>query len=100
MVEILNKLIELDDKMESLSLSTKDILNMDEAITYLKVSRSYLYKLTSTKEIPHYKPTGKLIYFRRKELTQWILRNRESSNEEIQDELFNNLKRKTYGPKF
>ena len=32
---------------------TKDILTSDEVAKYLGISRSYLYKLTMRKEIPH-----------------------------------------------
>lgn len=95
--EITVLLSELKDKIESLSLSTKEILNMDEAMTYLQVSRSYLYKLTSGKHIPHYKPSGKLIFFRKTELDDWILRNRESSNNEVLESTLFNLKVKQNG---
>ncbi|MFB3389491.1 helix-turn-helix transcriptional regulator [Flavobacterium sp. LAR06] len=92
--QILQEIKSLKDQIESLSLSTRDILNMDEAMTYLQVSRSYLYKLTSGKLIPHYKPTGKLIFFRRSELDQWILKNRESSLDEVKEIVMLNLKKK------
>ena len=38
-------------------------------------TESYIYKLTSLKQIPHYKPNGKLVYFNRKELCEWAMRN-------------------------
>ena len=89
--QILHEIKNLKDQIESLSLSTRDILNMDEAMTYLQVSRSYLYKLTSGKQIPHYKPSGKLIFFRRSELDEWILKNRESSSDEVKENVLKNL---------
>lgn len=89
---IFDKLNELEDKIDSLSLSNKEILTLDEAVNYLGISKSYLYKLTSSKEISHYKPSGKLIYFKRGDLDSWLLRNRESSLTETSDDLIQNLK--------
>lgn len=56
--------------------TVKEVLTTTEASVYLGVSESYIYKLTSSKLIPHYKPNGKLVYFNRKELCEWALRNR------------------------
>ncbi len=61
-------------------------LSMQEAAEYLHVSKSYLYKLTSANRIPYYKPTGKLVYFDKKELDAWILHNRIRPQSEIEDE--------------
>ncbi len=55
--------------------TVKETLTIHEASVYLGVSESYIYKLTSSKQIPHYKPNGKLIYFNRKELNKWVMRN-------------------------
>jgi excisionase family DNA binding protein len=55
---------------------TKEVLTADEAAKYMGVSKSYLYKLTGKKEIPHYKPMGKMCYFNRKELEAWLQRNK------------------------
>ena len=41
----------------------KEVLTTAEASAYLGISESYIYKLTSLKQIPHYKPNGKLVYF-------------------------------------
>lgn len=53
----------------------KEVLTASEASAYLGMSESYLYKLTSSKQIPYYKPNGKLIYFNRKELCAWAMQN-------------------------
>lgn len=55
--------------------TVKEVLTTAEASAYLGVSESYIYKLTSTKQIPHYKPNGRLVYFNRKELCEWAMRN-------------------------
>lgn len=46
-----------------------------EACVYLGISESLLYKLTSSKEIPHYKPRGKMLYFDKTELDAWLKQN-------------------------
>lgn len=55
--------------------AVKEVLTTVEASAYLGISESYIYKLTSLKQIPHYKPNGKLVYFNRKELCEWAMRN-------------------------
>lgn len=64
-------------------IANKQVLTAQEAAIYLGWSMSYLYKKTQFKEIPHYCPTGKMLYFDRLELEEWMKRNRVSSNEEI-----------------
>lgn len=49
---------------------------------YIGVSESLLYKLTSGKEIPHYKPRGKMIYFAKEELDEWLMQNYEPTVDE------------------
>jgi len=65
---------------------TKTMLTADEAAAYLGVSKSYVYRLTSRNEIPFYKPMGKVCYFDRKELEEWIRSNRTSTNAEISEQ--------------
>lgn len=40
-------------------------------------SDSQLYKLTKTGKVPHYKPSGKLLFFSKRELDGWLCRNHE-----------------------
>ena len=66
-----------------MSLNTKEVLTSDEAASYMGVSKSYLYKLTMEKKIPHYKPMGKMVYFNRQELEYWLLSNRVATDDEL-----------------
>lgn len=61
---------------------TKEVLTSDEAARYMGVSKSHLYKLTMRGQIPHFKPMGKMCYFKRSELEQWLQRNRVSTSTE------------------
>lgn len=72
------------DEIASQSIiCTKEVLTSDEASRYMGVSKSYLYKLTMRGEIPHFKPMGKMCYFNRKELEDWLQSNRVSTTKEI-----------------
>lgn len=63
------------ESIESRLYATKEVLTTSEASAFLGMSESYLYKLTSSKRIPHYKPNGRLVYFNRSELQAWAQRN-------------------------
>lgn len=76
---------------------TKEVLTSDEASKYMGVSRSYLYKLTMRKEIPHYKPLGKMCYFNRSELEQWLQSNRVATGDELAGKAQNFCNRKGVG---
>ncbi len=52
------------------------ILSFNEATVFLKMSKSCLYKITSQKQIPHYVPGGKKIYFKKSDLEKWLLQRR------------------------
>lgn len=82
---ILNKLTEIAEKLTEQNLFQKTVLNFNEACAYLDLSQSHLYKLTSARHIPHFCPQGKKLYFRRDELDSWLLRNRQLTNEELQE---------------
>ncbi len=73
--EIRRKLSEIKTLLEE---KTENPLTLNEAAEYLKVSQANLYRLTSHKLIPFYKPAGKLIYFFKRELDRWITKNEES----------------------
>lgn len=60
---------------DNIAICHKEVLTFDEAARYIGVKKSYLYKLTSSKAIPHYKPNGKNCFFRRKELEEWLTAN-------------------------
>lgn len=57
------------------SIGNKEIMSFREAASYLDVSESLLYKLTSKKQIRFYKPNNGKIYFKRVDLNNWMLQN-------------------------
>ncbi len=68
---------------DNVIFTSKEVLTSDEASRYMGISKSYLYKLTMRQQIPHYKPMGKMCYFNRHELEQWLQGNRVSTHDEI-----------------
>jgi len=82
--EYLQRIDERQKKIEILLLSQKTVLNFDEVAEYTGLSKSHLYKLTSTGGIPCYKPQGKHIYFNKQEIDQWLMQNKKLTNDEIE----------------
>ena len=60
-VEPVESLLERIALLENTIYTTKKVFTFQEACMYIGISESMLYKLTSGKEIPHYKPRGKMI---------------------------------------
>ena len=80
------KLQELADLITANIISTtKAVLTVDEAARYMGVSKSSLYKLMMRKLIPYSRPNGKVCYFDRLELEKWLMSNRISTENELND---------------
>ena len=61
----------------------KEVLTLTEAAEYMGMSKNYLYRLTSARQIPHYKPNGKMIYFDKNDLIQWLKSNPVHTEEQL-----------------
>ncbi|MNL59007.1 Helix-turn-helix domain protein [compost metagenome] len=94
MIEKRNQAVTVESNNQNLGWLAKEVLTFQEALALLGISASMLYKLTHQRAIPFYKPNGKLIYFRKEDLINWMLSNKQPSTEEVTGELFNNLKLK------
>ena len=88
---ILEKLAQLEGKIEEQNLLQKEVLTFSDVCKYLDISSSHLYKLTSQKQIPHFCPQGKKLYFNRTEIDQWLMRNRQETTEDIETAAANYL---------
>ena len=95
--EIIQKLNSIETMLLEQTLLKKEVLNFNEACQYLAVSQSHLYKLTSSKQIPHFCPQGKKLYFNRGELDDWLQRNKNVTTDSIEkaatDYIIKNKKR-------
>lgn len=90
--------LELMTKVEQIGkeYEKQKAMNMDDTCTYLGISKSALYKLTSAKEIPHYKPMGKCIYFDRSEIDEWLRQNPIRTNAAVQSDVNTYMVRHPY----
>lgn len=78
------KIFERLERIERYAIiAAKKVLNIEEVAFFTGLSKSWLYKATCRKEIPHYKPNGKLLYFDRGEIEDWMKQNRIATSEEI-----------------
>ena len=82
-IQVEQELKEIKDYMTLQSILQKDIFTLKEAALYLGISTSYLYKLTSARAIPFYKPASKLNFFTKGELDDWLLKNRHATISEL-----------------
>lgn len=73
-------------KENTATTAEKKILTIEEVAEITGLSKSTLYKMTSARQIPHYKPTARLLYFLREEVEAWMLRNRVTTSEELETE--------------
>lgn len=79
-------ILERFNRLEKLLAGQKEVLTFNEACDYTGISRSYLYKLTSSGKIPHSKPNGKMLFFEKRKLIEWLLQNKRKSQDEIEAE--------------
>ncbi len=95
---IMNNSLSKDENLQKLQLiAYKEILSFKEALLYLDVSESFLYKLTSKKEIEFTKPNGGKIYFKKQNLDNWMSKGMSKSTRVFEEEIFNHLKKNNNG---
>lgn len=70
-------------EIKALLLTQKRTLTIEECAAYTGYGKDHIYRLTSQRQIPFYKPMGGKIYFDRQEIDEWLLRNRQATNDEI-----------------
>ena len=89
--KIYRKLVEIEQRVRSLLITRKRVLTLKEASDYSGLSLSNLYKRTSTNEIPHSKPSGKIIYIERKKFEKYLLQNPIKVSADIEQEAIDKL---------
>lgn len=76
--EIKSKLDEILRFIEEYKLEKKEVFTVEETAKWMNVSTSFIYKLTSTRRIPFYKISTKIVLFKKAELELWVFKNRQS----------------------
>mgnify|MGYP003646039791 FL=1 len=79
---LLQKLYEANNTTET-GVTISPIMTIKQVSAYLDLSLSALYKMTSTKEIPHAK-RGKRLYFDKKDIDAWVLENKITTSSDIE----------------
>jgi excisionase family DNA binding protein len=74
---------QIDELRRLLLAGTKEVLTIDECAILTGYSKNHLYKLTSQRAIPFYKPLGGSIRFKKSEVEDWLLQNRQATISEI-----------------
>lgn len=79
-----NQLQELANAVAcKVAINTKEVLTFEEACSYTGMSKSGMYKRTMSGGVPCYKPSGKMLFFNRRELEQWLQSNKIAPADEI-----------------
>jgi len=63
-----------------------EFLTIEETSNFLKIKSSSLYNLVYKKQIPHYKPNGKKLYFEKNELIEWVTSSKVKSIDQVNSE--------------
>ncbi len=87
--EIDQRLEEIEKNLFSIKLQSKEILTLEEAADYMGMKKSYLYKLTSSNKIKFFSPLGKLIYFLKEDINNFLLQNPNITISSTEDDIQN-----------
>ena len=71
------------DALEHILFEAKDVLTVEEAAMFLGLSKSFVYKMTHEGSLPFYKPNGKVCYFEKAALLDWMRSTKVASKKEI-----------------
>ena len=67
-------------------INDKIILTVEDLMDYTGFSQKQIYKLTSIRAIPHYKPSGRKLFFKKDEIDEWITLGKVKTLKELGDE--------------
>ena len=74
------------EKIEAELTAQKTVFNFDDFCKYTGISKSWGYKLTHRREVPHYSPNGKTLYFEKAQIDKWLLQNPVKTSTELKQE--------------
>ena len=94
----LNDLHQLYQSNLNVSHSNKkdDMLSVAQASEYSGFSKSFIYKMTSTKNVVYYQPNGKTIFFKRSDLDDFLTRKKILSTNQIKEQAHQQLEHKQF----
>ena len=77
---------QIDGLKKLIIAGSKEVLSIEECATFTSLSVAHLYRLTSQRTIPFYKPMGGKIYFKKSEIEKWLLQGRQATDSEIKSQ--------------
>lgn len=95
-IEFLLEKINSNFDRKNIKGSYPDIMDKVQITEYLNVSKSFIYKMTSSNNIPHSKK-GEKLFFDKEIITKWVLENKISTQDEIEQIANNYLLKNRYG---
>lgn len=94
--ESVNIIEQLERIRTATILASKTVYNTAEACEYMGIKKTFLYELVRAHKINHFRSKGgKLLYFKRKDLDDWMLYNllRRHYTSQSESEVFRLLNR-------
>ena len=80
--------LEVMTEIRDLLLLQKDVFTISEVSSYTGFEKSYIYKLTSSRKIPHYKsPGGKNVFFKQVEINDWLTQIKVKTVDEVDSDV-------------
>lgn len=98
---ILDKLVRIEHLLTNLrakepeqnSTPEPGLFTIGQAAEYLCLAKSSVYKMTAERTIPHFK-LSKRVYFKPKDLEEWVLKSKIKTVQEIEAEAEGYLRKK------
>ena len=78
---------QIDGLRKLIIAGSKEVLSIEECATFTSLSVAHIYRLTSQRVIPFYKPMGGKIYFKKSEIENWLLQGRQATDSEIKSQV-------------
>ncbi|MBW4971174.1 helix-turn-helix domain-containing protein [Croceibacter atlanticus] len=82
-IEVLLENMHRTTSSNNIEVAKSPIMTIKQLSAYLDLSLSAIYKLTSSKEIPHVK-RGKRLYFDKKDIDAWVLEHKVTTTADIE----------------
>jgi len=73
----------------SLLLTQKEVLTVDDMCLLTGYSKSFWYKASANRAIPHSSPSGGRIFFDRKSVQEWLMSNPVPTADQIKKQAIN-----------
>lgn len=81
-LEKLNNIEKAIEKLNKASNNDDDFMNIEQAASFVGLSKATVYGLTHERKIPHFK-VGKRLYFKKSDVVDWITSTKVKTKQEV-----------------